>query len=207
MAIVAIDIDDTLYNFGTKIREEFFIMSQEYNDKELLKGAYAPHLEWRSLSDSLSEDIVSEAISRVHADKSIINQVPYEYCVKTLWQLHNSGHELIYISNRKLETYEPTFNWLVNNDFPAGDLVCAEGDKEQHLLYCQYLIDDRPKTVANFVNNYTWRRSHGDIKKIRKAFGLWFPYNQALTDLDNVYLAPSWLGINYYLKRKGVISD
>ena len=39
----------------------------------------------------------------------------------------------------------------------------------------------------------------------RLAFGLWFPYNQALTDIKNVLLAPTWLGIRYYLEKKGVL--
>jgi len=102
LAKIGIDIDDTCYDFGIKIREEFFKMAIEYEDKELLKGAYAPHLEWRSLSDSLSEEIVSEAISRVHSDESILNQVPYQYCVETLKQIENSGHEITYIDRKSV---------------------------------------------------------------------------------------------------------
>jgi 5'(3')-deoxyribonucleotidase len=211
LAKIAIDIDDTLYNFGEKIREEFFKMAIEYNDKELLKGAYAPHLEWRSLSDSLSDDIVREAIDRVHSHESIISQKPYEHCVETLWKLKNSGHDLIYISNRDSRCWASTTNWLIINEFPVdvhdNNVHCVTGSKEEYLIKCQYLIDDRPKTVANFVNDYTWQRSFGrfDESKQRKAFGLWFPYNQALTDLSNVYLAPTWLGIRYYLERKSLI--
>jgi hypothetical protein len=210
LAKVAVDIDDTLYDFGIKIREEFFKMAIEYDDRELLKGAYAPHLEWRSLSDSLSEEIVSEAIDRVHADESILIQTPYEYCVDTLWNIKDSGHEIIYISSRKEKSHMATWEWLSYWNFPDATLenvLCVQSDKAPYLLYCQYLIDDRPNTVADFVGNYTWRKSHGNSpEKQRKAFGLWFPYNQALTDLKNVYLAPSWFGIEYYLKRKGVIT-
>ena len=201
---IAVDIDDTLYDFGIKIREEFFKMAIEHNDKELLKGAYAPHLEWRSLSDSLDESIVREAIDRVHSHESIISQVPYENSVRVLWELVNSGHELMYISNRDSRCWASTVNWLLINEFPVdvqeNNVHCVTGSKEDYLYDCQYIIDDRPSTVARFVNNRDWY--YGD----RKAFGLWFPYNQALTDLDNVYLAPSWLGIEYYLKRKGVIN-
>lgn len=208
MALISVDIDDTLYNFGIKIREEFFRMSIEFDNKELLKGAYAPHLEWRSLTDSLDEDIVRTAINRVHSDESIMSQVPYEYSIETLWELVDSRHELIYMSNRQSTTWAATLQWLINNDFPVkvdgSNVHCMEGNKNELLLKCQYLIDDRPSTVANFVNDYTWRRSFGS-KYQRKAFGLWFPYNQALTDLDHVYLAPSWLGIQYYLRRKEVI--
>lgn len=211
LAKIGVDIDDTCYDFGIKIREEFFKMAIEYDDKELLKGAYAPHLEWRSLSDSLSEEVVSEAISRVHSDESIVEQTPYENSIQTLHKIKDSGHEITYISSRKEKSKEATVTWLRMCGFPSAskeNVLCVQGDKAPYLLYCQYLIDDRPKTVSDFVNDYTWRKSHGNApEKQRKAFGLWFPYNQALTDLKNVYLAPSWLCIEYYLKRKGVINE
>ena len=41
----------------------------------------------------------------------------------------------------------------------------------------------------------------------RKAFVKGYPYNQALTDVPNVYVAMDWYGINEYLVRKGVLSE
>jgi hypothetical protein len=204
MANFAIDIDDTLYDFGIKIREEFFKMAIEFGNKELLKGAYAPHLEWRSLTDSLDIDIVSSAISRVHSEESILSQKPYENSVETINLLSERGHELKYISSRKESCKPATLEWLQREGFAqAADdkLLCVSGEKKEYLKDTQYLIDDRPSTVANFVNDYDWQREKGKTQT-RKAFGLWFPYNQALTDIANVYLAPSWIGIKYYLERK-----
>jgi len=208
-AKIACDIDDTLYPFGNAVRDEFFRMAEEYDDKSILKAAYAPHVEWRSLSDSLPDsDLVYEAILRVH--NKTIEQVPFDYCVKTLWELINSGHEIIYITSRKDKYHEPTEQWLNEWEFPTpSNLICVQDSKIPHIRDCKYLIDDRPQTVLDFVTDYTWKRwtaGHSVEGRDRKAFGLWLPYNQALTDVKNVYLAPGWFGINFYLQRKNIIT-
>lgn len=207
-AKIAVDIDDTCYDFGSAVREEFFRMAVEKDDKSILKGAYAPFTEWRSLSDSLEGDLVYEAILRVH-DKTR-EQTPFDGAVETLRNLFNSGHEIVYITSRLDKYHEDTELWLNEWEFPTPqNLICVQGSKIPHIRDCKYLIDDRPQTVVDFVTDFTWKRWNGNRKdnpRGRKAFGLWFPYNQALTDIKNVYLAPSWYGISFYLKRKGLIT-
>lgn len=207
---IAVDVDDTLYPFGDAVREEFFRMAVEKDDKSILKGAYAPFTEWRSLSDSLEGDLVYEAILRVH-DKAL-KQTPYKGAEEALWGLVDSGHEIVYITSRLEKYFDDTLEWLYAQGFPyavSDSLICSQGSKMPYIRDCQYLIDDRPETVVDFVTDYTWQRSRSlneNPDQARKAFGLWFPYNQALTDIKNVYLAPNWYGISYYLKRKGLIT-
>lgn len=202
--------DDTLYPFGDAVREEFFRMAVEKDDRSILKGAYAPFTEWRSLSDSLEGELVYEAILRVH-DRTL-HQTPFKNAAVTLWDLKAKGHEILYITSRLDKYHEDTAGWLADHDFPVepeDELKCIQGSKIPHMRDCKYLIDDRPQTVIDFVTDYVWQNWHGSEiqpENERKAFGLWFPYNQALTDIKNVYLAPNWYGIRYYLKRKGLIT-
>jgi uncharacterized HAD superfamily protein len=211
MAKVAIDVDDTLYPFWDKLREEFFIMSIEYDDSDILRGAYATTSEWRSLTDSVPLDIAVEAIHRVH--EKALHQTPYEHAVDVVNQLIESGHEIVYVTSRDEKYHNDTYSWLYHQGFPIesgaeANLICMSGSKIPHIRDCKYLIDDRPQTVVDFISDYVWKRWYGsEIKEEDKriAFGLWFPYNQALTDINNVYLAPSWLGIEYYLRKKGII--
>lgn len=208
MAKIAIDIDDTLYDFNIKIREEFFKMSIEFEDKEILKGAYMPFVEWRSLTDSLGVEIAKKAISRVHSDESIISQKPYPNAVEVVNEIAKHDYEIIYISSREESCHDATEIWLKQAGFPAGELFCVTSSKASYVKDCQYLIDDRPSTIADFVTDYTWKKWNGSTENARKpriAFGLWYTYNQALTDLNNVYLAPTWYGLSYYLKKKGLI--
>ena len=208
MAKVAVDIDGTLYDFHIKIREEFFKMAIQYDDKNILKGAYMPFVEWRSLTDSLGVEIAVEAIHRVHSDESILSQTPYENSVEVLNEIKASGHEIMYISNRQESSHDATEKWLMDSNFPAGEVICVGADKMPYMRDCRYLIDDRPSTIADFVTDYTWKKWNGSTENARRpriAFGLWYTYNQALTDLDNVYLAPTWLGLRYYLIKKEVI--
>jgi len=194
--------DNTLYDFASECREAFFEMAIEENDKSILRGAYAPTMEWRSFADVLGFERLSEAIDRVHSPESILEQPPYKNAVRICRALESEGHSIKYVTTRKGDKHNATDEWLAINDFPNGELICSDENKEEHLSDCQYLIDDRPKTILNFIYDFNWTANNGAT---RKAFGLWFPYNQALTDVRNVLLAPTWRGIEYYLERKGLL--
>lgn len=136
----------------------------------------------------------------------IAGRTPYDGAVDTLKALAEE-HELLYISNRATERYAATADWLFQWDFPDGKLICSHDDKQQAMVHCQYLIDDRPKTLVDFVYDYHWRAKHGPNMNTRKAFGLMFEYNRGLTDIPNVYLAPTWKGIGHYLVEKIALKE
>lgn len=198
MATIGIDIDETVYSFSDAIRDVFFNLAEERKDKSILRLAYSNNLEWRNLVDH-DKKIAYEAIERVHENTSYY--VPFEGCVKTLNKIYASGHEILYVGSRKQKHHSATEDFLYTHDFPAGTLICADPQKpkNEYLGKCKYLIDDRPKTIVEFLKEDSF---YGE----RKAFGLWRSYNQNLTDLDNLYLAPTWYSLEYYLKRKGVLS-
>ena len=140
----------------------------------------------------------------------IAAQTPYENAVDVLNDLAEQ-HEIFYISNRSTEAGGATEAWLEHWGFPQAPLIATMEDKQPYLSECQYLIDDRAKTLVEFIYNFNWQYTWGSIeeegskKYQRKAFGLLFEYNRNLTDIPNVYLAPTWAGIRYYLEKKGVL--
>lgn len=205
MANIAIDIDETLYSFDDAVREAFFEMSIEADDKSIRKGAYSLNQEWRNLTDVLGAELALEAIDRVHS--KTINQIPFKNAPEVCVKLGQAGHTIKYVTSRKDEYQTNTEKWLKFWEFPKGEVICSTHDKTEHIRDCQYLIDDRPKTIIEFITDFTWRLSYGSQNKERerKAFGLWRPYNHNLTDVKNVLLAPTWSGIEFYLKRKGVL--
>lgn len=204
MSSIAIDIDNTLYSFDLECREAFFELAIEKEDRNYLRGAYAPQVEWRSLADVLGYEALAEAIEKVH--NRTLDQPPYKGAVETVKAISESRHEIKYVTTRQDKYATDTKDWLDFNSFPKGEIICSGQDKLEHIRDCQYLIDDRPRTILNFIYDFDWKNSQADIEgKHRLAFGLWFPYNQALTDVKNVLLAPTWLGIKYYLDRKGVL--
>jgi hypothetical protein len=205
MATVAIDIDETLYSFDSAVRNAFFDMAEERDDKSILRMAYSNNFEWRNLVDH-DKGIAYEAIERVHSEAHLQN--PFPNAVDTCWKIKKSGHHIIYIGSRFEKHRYNTENFLEWWDFPGGNLICADPreSKLDHLKECQYLIDDRPKTVLEFLNDPVWPGKFADPHPDRKAFALWRPYNQNLTEVKNLYLAPTWRGLRYYLKRKGVIN-
>lgn len=226
MARIAVDIDSTLYDFETPAREAFTKLAEERGDKEYLRGAYHPWTEWRSPADACGLQAWLEAIDLCHSSEIILAQTPFNGAVETCQALADEGHELIYISNRAVESGEATHDWLAKWDFPLDkSIVEAEewhaghvlkvltGDKQPFLRDCQYLIDDRPKTAVDFLYDVDWQIRHGRMHDDsdgptlkRRVFMISYPYNQALTDVPHLYLAPTWAGLNSYLVGKGVLT-
>jgi hypothetical protein len=215
MATIAVDIDSTLYDFETPSREAMWKRYEETGDEQYKMGAYHPWTEWRSPADSLGLEKWVEVIGLVHDSEIIRTRRPFDGAVKTCQALMREGHKLLYISNRATEAQEATYDWLMDQGFlPNGyqtdwfaDVLCTNEDKQQHMRECQYLIDDRPKTILNFVYDFQWKFERmGEGQRPRKAFVVGYPYNQALSDVPNVYVSMDWYGIAHYLARKGVLS-
>jgi hypothetical protein len=214
MATFAIDIDDTLYGFGNLARKVMADEGFRLGDQRLIAGSYAPWAEWRSPVDLVGLDEWLRIIALCHDDEKILSQVPYEGAVETLWGLVNSGHNLMYISNRATETEAATLRWLVECGFPIDveyydttdgersiDLIVTSEDKKPFVAHCQYLIDDRPKTQIAFLTDGEW---DGEA---RKVYALATEFNRAMTDVPGIYLAPTWYGIQHYLERHGLLSS
>jgi hypothetical protein len=205
MSKIAIDIDETLYSFDTAIRNAFFEMAIKADDKSILRLAYSNNHEWRNLVDHDAK-LAYEAIEIVHTASN--SYQPFPDASWVVEQIAEAGHEIIYIGSRKQEHWNTTKEFLNWNDFPEGELICADPaqSKIPMIWDCQYLIDDRPKTILEFLYDDDWSYNSMDPDNPeRKAFALWRPYNQNLTEVPNLYLAPTWRGLAYYLERKGVI--
>lgn len=201
MTKFAIDVDETLYSFGDEVRNVFFDLAKETGDKKYLKGAYSSFAEWRDLTDAIDLDIALLAISKVHINQE--RYTPFKGAVETVRDLAHAGYEIKYVTTRDKTFYGQTKVWLAQNKFPLGDIRCVGQDKNGHMTDCQYLIDDRPKTLLDFMYDHRWKMNKEENQ--RKAFGLWKWYNRNLTDIDNVYLSPTWRGIRYYLEYKNVL--
>ncbi len=201
MAQVAVDIDDNLYPFCDLARAILTEQGFEAGDKKMIAAAYAPWPEWRSPADLLGLETWLDVVAKCHDDDMILKQEPYAGSVDTLQELVDAGHELLYISNRATETRAATQGWLADNEFPEGGLVVTSKDKRSFVAYCQYLIDDRPKTLVNFAYDAQWNGAP------RVAFALTKEYNRGLTDVPGIYLAPTWNGIRHYLIDQKLIES
>lgn len=200
---IAVDIDDTLYSFRDAsiqvLSEMAFDNSLSDEDQEKCHQAiYTQWGQWRTPYDILGE-LWMEAIRRVHDDEMIREQTPYTGAVETLQLLEDNGASILYISNRATETTKATFEWLYDNRFPVGggnhDLICTSVSKAPLIEHCQYLVDDRVRTLVDFIGGGSQRA----------AFGLMRDYNHNLTDVPRIYLAPTWIGIQHFMRREGLI--
>jgi 5'(3')-deoxyribonucleotidase len=193
MATIAIDIDSTLYDFETPAREAYLKLAHETGDKTLFRGAYMPWTEFRSPVDVCGPEVFSKVVEMCHDDDVILDQTPFSGAVETVNALHENGHSILYISNRATESRNATQEWLAKWGFPLIEtkLFCLMGDKKPHIADCQYIIDDRPKTLIDFIYDWTWEwELRQDIeamdfvtedherewrsKHMRRGFGLMF---------------------------------
>jgi hypothetical protein len=221
MATFAVDIDDTLYSFGDLAREVVADVGAKTYDENLIRAAYTPWGEWRIPPDVMGLDTWLEIIELCHTDEMILAQIPYKGAYDGLWNIINSGHDIVYISNRREDSHGATANWLELHGFPyatgydeSGDsligrasLVCTTGNKHPFISHCQYLIDDRPKTLVEFVYDYDWKNKHGSDTNHRKGFGLYKEFNSSLTDVPGVYLAPTWVLLEKHMAKKGILRE
>lgn len=165
MANIAVDIDSTLYDFETPAREAMLRLYRETGDRAFKEGAYHPWTEWRSPADVLTDEHGDigrwlEAIGLCHDADVIESMRPFDGAVETCRALVDAGHSLLYISNRATEAADATERWLESNGFlveGSTEVMCLMGDKAPHMAGCQYIIDDRLKTVVEFVHDYEWK--------------------------------------------------
>jgi len=217
MSKVAVDIDDTLYDFNELAQEMITKVAIREDDKEMQKGAYSSWNEWRAPKDAIDAEFWSSIIDMCHQDYMIRSQMPFKYSVTVLRKIASAGHEIVYISNRADSTYDATKEWLVSHGFPQPtSLICTSEDKAPFIADCQYLIDDRPKTLVEFVYDHKWKEEINEIVNLasdvnmnlphtrfnRVGFGLFCEYNRALTDVPGIYLAPNWTLLEKYIEEK-----
>jgi hypothetical protein len=206
MSTFAIDIDSTLYDFSVPLRQAFLDLAAKHDDKDYFRGAYHPWVEWRSPADACGLDAFQEALDIVHSDEVILTRQPFDGAVDVVNRIHDEGHDILYISNRSQEAFYATHFWLDQQEFPIANhnLICTMEGKGKYIKDCQYLIDDRPRTLVEFIYDPSWHPSQQSGE--RSAFGLLFENNRALTDIPKVWLAPTWAGIQFYLEREGALN-
>lgn len=209
MAYVAVDIDDNLYSFTDLARQVLADQAVKTGDNLLKVAAYASWPEWRSPPDILGLDRWLDIIEICHDDDMILSQDPYPGAADVLAELA-AQHMLVYVSNRSTERQGSTQDWLNKHGFPSGRLVCAaHHDKRTYITDCQYIIDDRPKNLVDFVYDYEWKFKHGSQQNPRLGFGLSTEYNAGLTDIPGIYLAPprNWQLLRHYLVKTNVLKE
>jgi hypothetical protein len=209
VAKIAVDIDSTLYDFCGLACRIMGQLAEERGDERLRNAAYSTSwTEWRTPIDLAGAEAWQEVVDICHKPAIITDQVPFPGATGALWQVSRAGHEIVYVSNRNPSTHTPTWVWLEAMGFPMptngalADLLCHTEDKLASIRDCQYLIDDRPKTLVHFLHSPWFGTDVSPKHFARRAFGLVTPYNRGLTDVPGIYLAPNWDLLGRYLRTK-----
>lgn len=200
--VVYCDIDSTIVDFCPQALRIIVELALERKDDRLLRAAWncTGWSEFKGPLDMCGDKVWQEVIDKAHSDHEIESRPLIDKdCVSVLNKIA-SIYTLIFISNRRPDSYKATRRWLENQGFEnwAG-LICTTRNKNNHMKNGRYLIDDRPKTMVEFL--YDHRKTD---QKERKVFSLITDYNRNLTDIPNIFLAPDWSGLDHYFKTEGI---
>ncbi|MGH9960536.1 MAG: 5' nucleotidase, NT5C type [Pyrinomonadaceae bacterium] len=198
MALIAVDIDDTLYSFSEAARDECLSRGHDV-------AAYTQWNDWRAPVDMLGPDEWADVIKSVHTHRIIRSRRAFPGASEILWGLHEAGHDIFYISTRSPDTAGATRDWLSENFFPRPKrLVATLDDKQQYLESAEFLIDDRPKTLVQYCfGNY----SIEELTKRPRAFALQTLYNHNLTDVPGIFVSPTWRGFAKGFRKAGLLDS
>lgn len=196
--IISVDIDDTLTPFNELAKKVAWSKYRETGD-QLYKGyVYASLNQWRTPVDILSIEEWLEIVEECHSDENILNNQPIAGSVDIVNELAKNN-DIYYVSNRAPSTFSPTKYWLEQCGFPMSEnTICLDSQPKINFFVNEgvnCVIDDRPKTLVDFVYS----------GEARKGFGLLTEYNTALTDIDDIYLAHDWYGLAYFFEKEGII--
>lgn len=120
--------------------------------------------------------------TNVYTDMPTVND-----SVEVLKELHEMGHEIVFISALKGDHHKSKYYWLKKNfPFMSGFV----GTREKDLVDVDVLIDDR----NNFLNSM-----NGSCLK----FQIFTPYEQYEDPHPDVILGVGWLEILEFFKEEG----
>lgn len=184
-------------------------------DTAFMTAATAVWSDWETPAAIVGVENWIEIIERCHEPEAILRRFAYDGAAKTLWQLYDAGHDLIYITSRDPNCADATGRWLRDNDFPYEDTAWGPGtllcqyfsSKVEHIADCQLMIDDRPQNLVEFVYDFAWQNKYGSEDPTLQRFGLGLlsEYNRSLTDVPRIQLVPNWTLMRHTLLQKGLL--
>ena len=178
--IVVVDIDNTCHESDITLNR---VSMELFNSP--FRWCQQP--EWYCGSDPVMPmPHALEVFSRLHDRDMIFLTEPYVGTKAGLDSIQEAGYTIKYYSDRKLESYQDTYDWLVEHGLPNPEgLKCCK-DKRAALAEIKdsiaTVIDDRVRTMIFCQYELG----------IPKVFSLKQPYNRNLTDAPGVFLESTW---------------
>lgn len=178
--VVAVDIDNTVHESDITLNR---VSMELFNSP--FRWCQQP--EWYCGTDSIMPmENALEVFNRLHDRDMIFLTDPYIGAREGLERIQNAGYTIEYFSDRKLDSYQDTHDWLVEHGLPNPEGLRCCKDKRADLLdnadRIVTVIDDRVRTLLYCQYELG----------IPKVFSLKQPYNRALTDAPGVFLETTW---------------
>lgn len=191
--IVAVDIDSTLHEYMHTVA---LVALNEFGIR--IEGTID---DWESVfPPDFDSSRHFDVYNMCHEREYIFLTKPYPGSVSALNEIANLGYEVMYVSDRKKESFEDTIEWLQMYGFPnSSNLICCK-DKRTFLAdnsdKLATIIDDRPRTLV--MVRYELGIPH--------VFSIKHDYNKNLIDIPGIHLYNTWpellCGFKRHIKRR-----
>jgi hypothetical protein len=158
--MVFVDIDDTLWDFGTPFYIKLY--TKGYN-------VLPPRLwEWHFAKGIVPIDEFYKITREVQEEQ--ISYEPYAYAQEFLKNLKDMGYTIVVESNRSPKLYFSTYKWLEKHNLIFDDLILSDDKRKLFNKNTELIVDDSP-----IVLEYA-------LKQGIPATGLLFNWNKHLID-------------------------
>lgn len=177
--VVAVDLDDTIHEYSHTLA---LVALNEFG----VKINTEPR-EWKdALLPVTDPALATKIFQKCHDKEYIFLTKPYPWAAEGLKEIQKLGFDIKYFTDRKTESHNNTYEWLVYYGFPSPDNLNCCVDKRQNLLEIKdqvaTVIDDRPRTLQ-------FAQVHLGCSDV---FSIKHTTNQNLSDMDGIHLTDSW---------------
>lgn len=137
---IAIDVDSTLHDYWPLLRAAAV---RRY-------GVDLPYAEQRTWEvPQLTPEQLTTVIADTHAERAILDAVPYPGAVEAVRGWHEAGHWIHVTTHRDPRTHDATARWLRERGFVYDDLHCSSDKIVRCVeLGIDLLVDDSPVNLA-----------------------------------------------------------
>lgn len=184
--VLNLDIDNTCADYSGGIKKVIMDANPHLNESDFppLNDYCFVESKWPTLATI--DDYQKNHVEGVNNDFLSTLQ-PYENCVDSLNELHDSGVYIRVVTHRLFlrglhqKTVVSTAKWLDDNNIPYDELVLGKYKSD---FVADALVEDSPKNIID------WRETYGTIDR-RPCFVYAQSYNEDFSR-DDRYYARNW---------------
>lgn len=189
--IYGIDLDGVCFDFGSAFLS---FLRAHFPHLSIPKDIELTSYYWYEIIPGLDKDTFWEAFDDFGRGRGYFDLELIEGALEGLRAIEESGHSIVYITNRPMYARQDTVEALAKHNFPSAEhLWFATGHKAPFIrdLAVDVFIDDSPHTISEICDTCP------------KTYCFDYPFNQNIEAPSDSYTrVSSWAD---FLEKEGIL--